>query len=79
MGVAGIDPVAVEAVHLIIIMYAFILAEVEGREREAEAVLVVSKAYLLATVEQGVDGAVSSRAHQLVVDLQVAEPDGQLP
>ena len=79
MGVAGIDPVAVETVHLIIVMYTFVLAEVEGGEREAEAVLVVSKAYLLATVEQGVDGAVSSRAHQLVVDLQVAEPDGQLP
>ena len=79
MGVAGIDPVAVETVHLIIVMYTFVLAEVEGGEREAEAVLVVSKAYLLATVEQGVDGTVGSRAHQLVVDLQVAEPDGQLP
>ena len=78
MGVASIDPVAVETVHLIIIMYAFVLAEVEGGEREAEAVLVVSKAYLLATVEQGVDRAVGHRAHQPVVDLQVAEPDGQL-
>ena len=78
MGVAGIDPVVVEAVHLIIIMYAFVLAEVEGGEREAEAVLVVGEAHLATAVEQGVDGSVGGRAHELVVDLQVAQADGYL-
>ena len=54
-------------------MYAFVLPEVEGGKREAEAVLVVAQAHLPAAVEHGLDRAVGSGAHQAVVDPQVAE------
>ena len=78
MVVAAINPVTVEAVHLVVIVHALILPEVEGRIGDGETVLVVLQADFFAAVEHGVDGAVGRRAHQLVVDLQVAEADGCL-
>ena len=78
MGIACIDPVVVEAFHLIIIMYAFILPEVEGGERDAEAVLIVVEPHFATAVEDGLDRTVGRRTHELVVDLQVAETDGNL-
>ena len=78
MVVARINPVAIEAVEFIIIMYALILPEVERSIRDAEAILVVAQTYLLTTVEHGLNGPVGRRPHQLVVDLQMAEFQGNL-
>ena len=79
MVAAGVDPLAVEAVELIIIMHALILSEVEGRVGNREAVLVVLQTDFPAAVEHRFDGASESWAHQLIVYLQVAESEGDVP
>ena len=62
-----------------IIVYAFIFPEVEGCERDAETVLIVVQAYLLAAVEYSIDWSVGRRTYQQVVDLQIAEHQGDSP
>ena len=79
MAVARIDPLAVEAVELIIIMYTLIVAVVEGCIRDGEAVLVVAQTDLTATVEHRFDGASDGWAHQLVVDPQVGKHERRVP
>ena len=76
MAAAGINPFAVEAVELVVIMYALILSEVEGGEGNGNAVLAMIETYLAATVEHHLDGAALARTHQTVVDLEVAETQG---
>ena len=78
MGVGSIDPVAIETIHLIIVMYAFVFAEVEGCKRQTETVFAVLQSNFPTTVEYRLDGSVFRGAHQLVVNLQVDEADGQL-
>ena len=79
IGIAGrmvatrIDPVSVESVQFIIIMYALIFSKVESGIRDAEAVFAMFQTNLLTAVEHHLDGSVLSRANQLVVHLQVAE------
>ena len=76
MGVARINPVFIEAIHHIIIMYALKLPIIESRKRQAETILIVAQAYLLTAIEHGIDRTIGRGAHQLIVDLQVAETNG---
>ena len=76
MAAARIDPLTVEALQFIIIMYAFIFSIVEGCIGDGETVLVVTQTDLLATVDHRLDGTSDSRAHQLVVNPQVGKHEG---
>ena len=79
MVAAGIDPFVVEAVELIIVVYAFVFTEVEGGKRNGKTVLVVGEANLPTAVEHGLDGSALGGTHQLVVDFQVAESQRYAP
>ena len=59
-------------------MYALVLAKVEGGIGDAEAVLIVTETDLTTTVEHHIDRPTDGGAHQLVMDLQVTEPEGDL-
>ena len=79
MAAACIDPFAVESVEFIVIMYTLILSEVESRERDRKTVLAMFQTDLLTTVENHLDRTVFLGAYQLVVDLQVAEHQRDIP
>lgn len=72
--VAGVYPVVVEALQMVLVVHPSVLAVVQGGEGDAETVLVVSQVYVGAVGEVLVDGlSVQLRTYQLVVYLQVAE------
>ena len=63
MAAARIDPLAVETVELIIIVYALIFTVVEGCIGDGKTVLVVAQTDLAATVDHRLDGRSGARAH----------------
>ena len=69
----GIGPRVVVPVHAVIIMYAFVVAVVDGREGYGEAVLPVSEPYLLGCLHAFADGLVEARRDEVVVHLEVLQ------
>ena len=77
--VPGIDPVAVETLHHVVVMRPFMLAVIQGGEGDAEGVLVVPDENVRRRPKLPVDGLSFTRGHQRIVDLQVLEHQGDLP
>ena len=72
--VAGVYPVVVESLQVVLVVHSSVLAVVQGGEGDAEAVLVVLQVYVGAVGEVLADGfSVQLRTYQAVVYLQVAE------
>ena len=76
---ASINPVVVEPFQLIIIMYALVFAKVEGGIGDAETILAVLQAYLLTVIEHRLDRSTLGGTNHLVMNLQMAELQGDIP
>ena len=79
MPATRINPIVVVPLQLIIIMYALIFTKVEGCVRDAEAILTVLQAYLLAAIKHRLDGTTRCRTYHLVVNLKMTELQRHIP
>ena len=73
---AGRHPVFVEALHHIVVVGALVAAVIQGGEGDAETVLLVLEGDIRTVFQFGGYGAFRSGPHQLVVDGQVLEDQG---
>ena len=76
MIIPGVDPVTVEAIHLVIVVRPFVLAVVESRKRDAERILPVLQEDVGIPREFAFHRASRSRTDQAVVYLEVFEDKG---
>ena len=76
---ARVNPIVVEALEAVIVVYALELVVVQGGEGDAETVLVVCQVDVRTIGQVAVDAGVGIvRAHQAVVYLQVFEQQGDI-